>query len=57
MRWSKSGTYLASGSDDQTVIIWEKKSGPGSKVFGSDEVNIENWWPKLILQGHTGGKY
>lgn len=46
---------MASGSDDQTLIIWEKTSQQGGKVFGSDEVNIETWRPKMILRGHEGG--
>jgi len=51
VRWSKNGKYLASCSDDKTVIIWELMPGVGT-VFGSE--NRENWRCKWVLRGHTG---
>ncbi|CAG8543394.1 13868_t:CDS:10, partial [Cetraspora pellucida] len=56
VRWSnKDGRYLASGSDDQLVLIWEwdkSTEGWGGSVFGSGEHNIENWKPIRRLSGH-----
>lgn len=57
VRWSKNGLYLASGSDDQTLIVWEKSNYQSVKAFGTDDVNIETWRPKSILRGHDGGKF
>ena len=55
VRWSKNGKYLASCSDDKTVMVWDLQPGVGL-VFGSTE-NRENWRPKWILRGHDGGTY
>ncbi|KAF0505748.1 WD40 repeat-like protein [Gigaspora margarita] len=54
VRWSnKDGRYLASGSDDQLILIWEwDRSWSGGSVFGSGEHNIENWKPVKRLSGH-----
>ncbi|CAG8475697.1 5700_t:CDS:10 [Scutellospora calospora] len=57
VRWSsKDGRYLASGSDDQLVLIWEwdrsTEGWSGGSVFGSGEHNIENWKPVKRLSGH-----
>ncbi|CAG8543595.1 1250_t:CDS:10 [Acaulospora morrowiae] len=57
VRWSnKTGQYLASGSDDQLVLIWEwdrsTEGWAGGSVFGSGEQNIENWKPRKRLSGH-----
>ncbi|CAG8610013.1 8611_t:CDS:10 [Dentiscutata erythropus] len=57
VRWSnKDGQYLASGSDDQLILIWEwdrsTEGWSGGSVFGSGEHNIENWKPVKRLSGH-----
>ncbi|WFD49721.1 HIR complex subunit [Malassezia furfur] len=54
VRWSHSGRYLASGSDDTVCFIWDLDvSGVGSgMVFGSSETNLENWRPFKRLSGH-----
>lgn len=75
IRWAHSGRWLASGSDDEIVMIWDldpcvylhdglqsgiliyglrNRSGKG-KVFGSNEINIENWKPMKRLPGHESG--
>lgn len=55
VRWSQSGRFLASGSDDTIAMIWDlDPSGLGGSTFGSssDEVNVESWRPHRRLAGH-----
>ncbi|CAI2173761.1 11228_t:CDS:10 [Funneliformis geosporum] len=57
VRWSnRDGRYLASGSDDQLLLIWEwdksTEGWAGGSVFGSGEQNIENWKVVRRLTGH-----
>ncbi|CAB4382410.1 WD40 repeat-like protein [Rhizophagus irregularis] len=57
VRWSnRDGRYLASGSDDQLLLIWEwdksTEAWAGQSIFGSGEQNIENWKPVRRLTGH-----
>ncbi|KAH7434805.1 hypothetical protein KP509_06G035200 [Ceratopteris richardii] len=54
VRWSKQGRLIASGSDDQIVLIHERRAGCGTTEFGSGEpADIENWKVVLTLRGHT----
>ena len=53
-RFSQNGKYLATGSDDNTVIIWVQKSRPSA--FGSTEEKI-CWSNHKILRGHSGDVY
>ena len=53
-RFSPNGKYLATGSDDNTVIIWVQKSRPAT--FGSTEEKI-CWSNHKILRGHSGDIY
>uniref|UniRef100_A0A7N0UXB4 Protein HIRA n=1 Tax=Kalanchoe fedtschenkoi TaxID=63787 RepID=A0A7N0UXB4_KALFE len=54
VRWAKHGRYLASGSDDQVILIHERKPGSGTTEFGSGEApDVENWKVALTLRGHT----
>lgn len=54
VRWAKHGRYLASGSDDQVILIHERKPGSGTTEFGSGEPpDIENWKVAMTLRGHT----
>lgn len=54
VRWSKQGRLIASGSDDQIVLIHERRSGSGTTEFGSGEPpDVENWKVLLTLRGHT----
>lgn len=51
VRFSPSGQYLASGADDQMVVIWSLKLLPAE--FGkSDEV--VQWGHPRQLRGHVG---
>lgn len=55
VRWSPSGRYLASGSDDTICLIWDlDPTGLGGASFGSsgNEVSIEAWRPHRRLAGH-----
>ncbi|OJT12721.1 Protein HIR1 [Trametes pubescens] len=52
VRWAHSGRWLASGSDDEIVMIWDLDPTARGKVWGSDEVNVEGWKPLKRLVGH-----
>ncbi|KAI0765257.1 WD40 repeat-like protein [Fomes fomentarius] len=52
VRWAHSGRWLASGSDDEIVMIWDLDPNAKGKVWGSDEVNVEGWKPLKRLVGH-----
>ncbi|KAL5583137.1 hypothetical protein UlMin_015579 [Ulmus minor] len=54
VRWAKHGRYLASGSDDQAILVHERKPGSGTTEFGSGEPpDVENWKVVMTLRGHT----
>ncbi|KAI3894045.1 hypothetical protein MKW92_026063 [Papaver armeniacum] len=54
VRWAKHGRFIASGSDDQAILIHERKPGSGTTEFGSGEPpDIENWKVIMTLRGHT----
>ncbi|OVA05979.1 WD40 repeat [Macleaya cordata] len=54
VRWAKHGRYVASGSDDQVILIHERKPGSGTTEFGSGEApDVENWKVVMTLRGHT----
>ncbi|KAL8496382.1 hypothetical protein ACS0TY_020191 [Phlomoides rotata] len=54
VRWAKHGRYIASGSDDQAILVHERKPGSGTTEFGSGEPpDIENWKVAMTLRGHT----
>ncbi|KAK8481061.1 hypothetical protein V6N13_063328 [Hibiscus sabdariffa] len=54
VRWAKHGRFVASGSDDQVVLIHERKPGSGTTEFGSGEPpDVENWKVAMTLRGHT----
>ncbi|CAD6214841.1 unnamed protein product [Miscanthus lutarioriparius] len=54
VRWARHGRYLASGSDDQVILIHERKAGSGTCEFGSGEPpDVENWKVVMTLRGHT----
>lgn len=43
VRWSPSGVFFASASDDKLVIVWERY----------EEMNGENWRAWITLTGHS----
>ncbi|CAK4483896.1 unnamed protein product [Aphanomyces euteiches] len=55
VRWSHHGRYLASGSDDHLVLLYELQDGPPAPVpFGSNQVpNKEKWVRCAMLKNHT----
>ncbi|OIW05861.1 hypothetical protein TanjilG_23647 [Lupinus angustifolius] len=54
VRWAKHGRYVASGSDNQVILVHERKPGSGTTEFGSGEPpDIENWKVVMTLRGHT----
>ncbi|KAF8306790.1 WD40 repeat-like protein, partial [Clavulina sp. PMI_390] len=53
VRWSHSGKWLASGSDDTIIMVWDlDPTSGGGKVWGSDDVNVEGWKALKRLPGH-----
>lgn len=52
VRFSHCGHYVASGSDERLAMVHELKPGRGQAVFGSSEVNVENWRVVQALRGH-----
>ena len=57
VRWATHGRYLASGSDDQLVLLYEVHPGPPAPVpFGSNaQRNKQNWVRCATLERHTMG--
>ena len=59
-RWSPSGRYLASGSDDQHIMLWrlpvagERVVGAAVPFGSGAPANIEKWRCVATLRGHTG---
>ncbi|XP_057534112.1 protein HIRA-like isoform X2 [Amaranthus tricolor] len=54
VRWAKHGRHIASGSDDQVILIHERRPGSGTSEFGSGEPpDVENWKVVMTLRGHT----
>ena len=51
VRFSPNGQFLASGGDDQLVIIWQLKSVPVE--FGKLEEKIQ-WGQPRQMRGHVG---
>ncbi|CAL8463095.1 g2629 [Coccomyxa elongata] len=53
-RFSKSGSLLATGSDDKLTCLYELRAGTGQSIFGSnDGPNVENWKHIVMLRGHS----
>ncbi|KAF9974826.1 HIR complex subunit [Actinomortierella ambigua] len=57
VKWSNGdGNYLASGSDDMIVMIWQldrtSEAWGGSAFGSSDGPNVENWRAVRRLSGH-----
>ncbi|KIY45114.1 histone transcription regulator 1 [Fistulina hepatica ATCC 64428] len=53
VRWAHSGKWLASGSDDAIVLIYDLDPTQRGKIqWGSNDLNIEGWKPLKRLPGH-----
>ncbi|KAL1500118.1 hypothetical protein AB1Y20_012791 [Prymnesium parvum] len=56
-RWSPCGTFLASGSADQMLMLWQQAASDAfgtAMPFGSDQpANLEKWRCAQTLLGHT----
>jgi protein HIRA/HIR1 len=51
VRFSPSGQFLATGSDDQMVVVWSLKLLPAE--FGKSEETVQ-WGHPRQLRGHVG---
>lgn len=56
IRFSHSGRFLATASDDKVIAVLELRGGQAQASFGNSEgPNIENWKVVLTLRGHSAG--
>ena len=53
VRFSHSGRYLVSGSDDTVAVVWELDESAAPTSFGSSEPALEHWRMHRRLPGHT----
>ncbi|WVW85995.1 hypothetical protein I302_108033 [Kwoniella bestiolae CBS 10118] len=53
VRWAHHGRFLATGSDDQVIMIWGIDPEGAGRLWGSEEVNHENWKALTRLVGHV----
>jgi len=53
-RFNNSGTLLASGGNDNAVLLYKLHPGPATSKLGSGskQANIENWKTSGALRGH-----
>jgi protein HIRA/HIR1 len=51
--FNHSGTLLASGGNDNTVLLYKLHSGAATSKLGATFVNIENWKTVANIRGHS----
>lgn len=51
--FSRSGLLLASGGNDNTVLLYKLHSGAATSKLGASFVNIENWKTVANIRGHS----
>ncbi|KAK5649223.1 hypothetical protein RI129_000252 [Pyrocoelia pectoralis] len=56
VRWSPTGTYLATGDDDANIIIWNLKTD-NIPLLEEETNNEEIWLVTKILRGHKEDVY
>ncbi|KAJ3054480.1 HIR complex subunit [Rhizophlyctis rosea] len=52
VRWNPDGKFLASGSDDRMIVIWEHDVAGVNRGNLDGAINLETWRPRKILPGH-----